>query len=367
MLSNLTKAQQTFLNWLTLGALFVILLLLSRFSGAIISACIAAFIFAPFYNWMFKKTKRGGLSLFLTVIFSFLVVFIPLAIVVWVSANQIQQIIGDISRLVSSGDIVVSGNTLLDRINNLLSHIGSGSLTITTTDVQNLIVKSVQGIGGFIVSIIKTSIGTIPGMITNIIIFMYVFTSLLPGYKPLLSFIRKVNPLGNTAHEVYMNQTSAMTLAMVKGQFVVAIVQGTLGACFLWLAGIHYFALFALLLSALSIVPLGGGLVTIPIGIFMLLTGNIAGGLFVLLTHFLVITNIDNFLRPRLVPKSVQLHPALVMISVLAGVSLFGFLGIVVGPVLFIIALTTVKMYITYSNNHKSEAAGDLQTAEASK
>ena len=83
----------------------------------------------------------------------------------------------------------------------------------------------------------------------------------------------------------------------------------------------------------------------IPLGIGMALTGNIAGGVFVALFHVIVISNIDNILRPQLVPRSARLQPALMMLGVFAGLGMFGFAGIVFGPVVMIIVVTTVNMY----------------------
>jgi predicted PurR-regulated permease PerM len=82
-----------------------------------------------------------------------------------------------------------------------------------------------------------------------------------------------------------------------------------------------------------------------PIGICMMLTGNIMGGLIVILGHLLIVTNIDNILRPRLVPAEAKLDSALMILSVFSGIALLGFLGIVVGPVIMIIIVTTIIVY----------------------
>ena len=99
-------------------------------------------------------------------------------------------------------------------------------------------------------------------------------------------------------------------------------------------------------LTALSIIPLGGGIVTMPFGIGMALFGNVIGGLFVFFFHLIVVTNIDNFLRPVLVPRDARLNSALMLLAVFAGIAMFGFWGIVIGPVLMIIIVTTIDVYL---------------------
>ena len=96
----------------------------------------------------------------------------------------------------------------------------------------------------------------------------------------------------------------------------------------------------------MSIIPLGGGIVTIPFGIGMALFGNVIGGVFVVLWHLIVVTNIDNFLRPILAPREARLDPALMLLAVFSGIAMFGFWGVVIGPVLMIVIVTTISVYL---------------------
>ena len=78
----------------------------------------------------------------------------------------------------------------------------------------------------------------------------------------------------------------------------------------------------------------------------MMIFGNIAGGAFVVLFHLIGITNVDNLLRPILVPREARLDPALMLLSVFSGIAMFGFFGIVLGPVLMIVIVTTIAVYL---------------------
>ncbi len=101
-----------------------------------------------------------------------------------------------------------------------------------------------------------------------------------------------------------------------------------------------------MILTVLSIIPLGGGIIVIPIGIIMILLGNIWQGALILAGHFLIVTNEDNILRPKLVPDEARLDPALTLLSVFSGLAFFGFIGIVVGPVIMILIVTTIEVYM---------------------
>lgn len=95
--------------------------------------------------------------------------------------------------------------------------------------------------------------------------------------------IGRLNPLGEEVTDLYLAKMAAMVRGTVQGQFVIAVAQGGVaGAISVYIAGFHDgFFIFAILLSALSVIPLGGGIVTIPFGIGMALFGNIGGGIFV--------------------------------------------------------------------------------------
>ena len=171
--------------------------------------------------------------------------------------------------------------------------------------------------------------------------------SLLNNRAKLITLIRRLNPLGPEVTDLYLAKMGAMVKGTVKGQFIIALIQGTLGAISIYIAGFHdAFFVFAILLIALSVIPLGSGIVTIPFGIGMMLFGNVAGGAFVVLFHLIGITNVDNFLRPILVPREARLDPALMLLSVFSGIAMFGFFGIILGPVLMIVIVTTIAVYL---------------------
>lgn len=354
---KLLQKEKTALHAAVIIASIVMFVILYQFMAPIVTAIIFAVLFVPVYQWLYKKTKRNGLSQLLTVLLSLFAIIIPVIIVVWISVDQVQSMINDVTRLLDTGNNSFSEDRVLVWLNDTLNSLTGGRVQISLQQLQEFVLNAARTVGETALNIMTNTISSIPKLVTNIIIFFYVFIGLLGNYKKVLDFLRKLNPLGDDVSNMYLSRAQAMTNSMVKGQFVVGIVQGIIGAVSLKIAGIDYFAFMALLLSVLSLVPLGGGIITIPIGIVMILFGNIGGGLVVLLTHFIVVTNIDNYIRPKLVPKSLSLHSSLVMISVFAGLALFGFLGIVLGPVLFILALTTQQIYIKVTEESNGKTA----------
>ena len=141
-----------------------------------------------------------------------------------------------------------------------------------------------------------------------------------------------------------------MTKAMVKGQFIIAACQGFASALSLWLVGVNYFGFFFIFLTFLSFIPLGAGIITIPIGVVFILTGHFWQGAFIIVWHMFVVSMIDNILRPHLVSPNTRLNTALMLLAVFAGMATFGFLGVVYGPVIMILLVTTIKIYAEYNS-----------------
>jgi hypothetical protein len=108
--------------------------------------------------------------------------------------------------------------------------------------------------------------------------------------------------------------------------------------------------MFLTLLSIfLSLVPVVGiSLVAWPVGILLIVSGNVWQGIFVIVAFLLVIANIDNILRPSLIPKGAQLNPALVILSVIGGLRVMGIIGALYGPVVMILLVTSIEVYTKY-------------------
>ena len=232
-------------------------------------------------------------------------------------------------------------------VNNLLARLPFLHITVTAESLRKTMASVAQKAGEWFLHFVQDTAGGLFGAVTSAIIFLYVFVALLTNRDKLLTLIRQLNPLGEDVTDLYLRKMGSMVRGTVTGQFVIALCQGVAGAASVYVAGFHHgFFIFAILLTALSIIPLGGGIVTIPFGIGMMFYGNIIGGAFVVLWHLAVVTNLDNFLRPILVPRDARLNPALMLLAVFAGIAMFGPWGIVIGPVLMIVIVTTIDVYL---------------------
>ena len=346
MNTEFTLTQKRALAVITIIALLFGAYFLRHYFILVVIAAIVAYLFTPLYNRC-RQRFNTGLSATLTVLAALATVIIPAGALITLAVLQISHMVVHVAEWVETADMSTLGDRAIAFVNNLLAKLPFGHFTVTAESLRHTMVSVSQNVGQWLLRSLKGAAGGAIGVVTSAIIFLYVLISLLTNQQQLLTLVRRLNPLGEEVTDLYLAKMGAMVKGTVKGQFIIATVQGVLGAASIYIAGFHNgFFIFAIFLTALSVIPLGSGIVTIPFGIGMMLFGNIVGGLFVVLFHLLAITNIDNFLRPILVPREARLDPALMLLAVFSGLAMFGFWGIVLGPVLMIIIVTTISVYL---------------------
>jgi predicted PurR-regulated permease PerM len=344
--TEFTLAQKRALAVVTGIALLFGAYFLRRYFMLIVIAAIVAYLFAPLYNRL-KERFNGGLATAVTVLAALATVVIPISTVISIATVQISRMLIAAADWARTADLNALGERAIGTVNGLLGKLPFQTPQISVESLRDNLGTLAQTIGEWLLRTLSGVAGGAIGFITSAIIFLYVLISLLVNKTEVITLIRRLNPLGEEVTDLYLAKMGAMVKGTVKGQFIIAVIQGILGAVSIYIAGFHdAFFIFAILLTALSVIPLGSGIITIPFGIGMMFFGNIAGGLFVVLFHLFAITNIDNFLRPILVPKQARLDSALMLLSVFSGIAMFGFFGIIVGPVVMIVIVTTISVYL---------------------
>lgn len=319
---------------------------LSSFFTLVVLAGILAYLFSPLYSRLSKRMNPSSASVVVLLI-SILSVVGPLILIIIFAGVQVSNNINSLANSLNGSSLTDMGTGVIDFVNQFLDSIPFVNYTVTE---QSLIdgVKSIsQTVGSYLLDVASSIASSIFGFITASIIYIYVFISLLRNGRTLITVFRKLNPLGEEISNLYLDKIGAMVRGTVQGQFIIAVVQGFIGALTFALLGYpEYFFILFVVFSVLSVIPLGAGIVAIPLAVIMALFGQVWQGIVIILQHVLINSNIDNILRPILVPKKARLDAALMLLSVFAGIRLFGFLGIVIGPTIMIIIVTTIRVYL---------------------
>jgi predicted PurR-regulated permease PerM len=272
---------------------------------------------------------------------------VPILVVINITIDQTIELVDSLSSPVWGDNVNVT--YVLNEINRYLADIPYGNTYQLT---EEKIVETVQGVvkpvGSFLASRAVSLGSSSAEWLTRFIIFLSLLGALFPSYGKLTQLFKDLSPLDDELDQKYLDRVTAMTKAMVKGVFVIAVAQGLTTGLFLWIAGVQFLFFWIVLAIFFSILPMGANVVAIPIGVVLIVMGDIWQGVLVIVGSVLVVSNVDNVLRPRLVPKEAELSPALVLLSAFGGLQLFGFMGVIYGPVIMIFLITTVEIYLEH-------------------
>jgi predicted PurR-regulated permease PerM len=139
---------------------------------------------------------------------------------------------------------------------------------------------------------------------------------------------------------------AATVRGVVLGILGTAIVQGVLAGIGLWIAGVRAAPLLGLLTFFLSPVPIGPPLVWVPAGLWLINAGETGWGIFVLAWGALVVSSIDNVIKPLIISRDSDLPFILVLLGVLGGAVAFGFIGVFLGPVLLAVGYALLEVWL---------------------
>lgn len=180
---------------------------------------------------------------------------------------------------------------------------------------------------------------------------IYLLFFLLRDGESVVLRVRKAIPLHVDLKVALIDKFAAVVRATVKGDILVAILQGSLGGLVFWFLGIHAPVLWAVLMAFLSLVPaVGAAIVWLPVAIYLLAIGATWQGLVLIAFGTFVIGLVDNFVRPILVGKDTKMPDYLVLISTISGLQMFGLNGFVLGPVIAAVFLTVWGIFSEMRN-----------------
>lgn len=311
---------------------FVLWMLRGMFLDIVLGGVIASF-FYPVYKWSLKYFHNKHLAATVVTLAIALLVIVPFVNVLILLINR-------------SIDAYSTYQPFRDQIAAQLSsaNILKTFPFLKSIDVATYFTSVADLVKNFLVSASSTLVlGTAEFLTSVIIIFMVVFVLFIEG-KNFARRIMNLTPLPNK-YDLQLFQTFRdVSYSTVLATLIVAFVQGVIGGIGFWIAGLPGL-FFGVLIAVFSIVPfIGTFLVWGPAMIFLLIQGRYIEALVILITG-LVVSTIDNILRAYLIRGNLRIHELIVFLSIIGGISTFGFWGILIGPLAISFLFTVVNIY----------------------
>lgn len=177
-------------------------------------------------------------------------------------------------------------------------------------------------------------------------LMLYLAFFMLRDGARLIPILIRALPLGDERERLLMQKFAEVTRATIKGSLVVAMVQGSLGGLIFWFLDLPGPVLWGVVMTVLSLIPVvGASLIWLPVGLYLLATGNTSDGVILIAFGAIVIGLVDNILRPILVGRDTKLPDYLVLLSTLGGFTVFGMTGFVLGPLIAVLFITFWEIF----------------------
>jgi predicted PurR-regulated permease PerM len=339
-----TLEDRTFLVILVAVSLAFVLIVW-QFYGAVLWGFVAAVVFAPLNRRLLKAlNQRRSLAAFLTIALIVLIVILPLATVTAALVNEAAKLYESIQseELHIVRYIQQVFDALPSWVVNILDRLG---LTNFVAIEQRLSATLVSGARFFATQVLNIGQNTVE-FVVNLFVMLYLLFFLLRDGNQIAGRIRDSIPLRAPQQRALLDKFTVVIRATIKGDIVVALVQGIFAGTIFWLLGLHAALLLAVLTAIVSLLPaIGSALVWFPVAIYLFAMGAVWKGIALLAYGALVISLIDNFLRPILVGKDTRMPDYVVLISTLGGIVVFGINGFVIGPLIAALFITVWDIF----------------------
>jgi predicted PurR-regulated permease PerM len=328
------------LLFITFGAF---LYMTRMFAQPVVLAAVFAGLFYPMFLWLTSKLKgKKTAAAAVTCLILIVGILIPLTLVGNMVAQEAISFYNTAEKQVT--DFVDgSGGDIKETIEGF---IPEKYIDITNIDWKQSLTNAAKTTGKVIADVISDTSKSALQALMNLFVILFTMFYFFQDGPALLKRLKYLSPLEDVHEERLISRFVSVSRATIKGTLLLGLIQGGLGGIILLIFGVKSALLWTVVMVIASIVPMiGPSIVLIPVGIIFIASGDIWQGIVVILCQVLIIGNIDNLLRPRLVGKDAQMHDLMIFFSTIGGIAVFGISGFIIGPILAALFLTILDIY----------------------
>jgi predicted PurR-regulated permease PerM len=306
-------------------------------------AGILTYTLFPVYRFILQKTKKPQLSSALAIVLALVVMILP---TIYLVSELVDQVSGAYNTFQADS---------LNRVGDYINRITNGRVDLN----EETIAPTLNQIRQSIVGLAPNILGSISEFLLGLFIMFFVMFYGFREGQIFISYLRDLLPLETELKDSLFYEMRTITQAVLYGQVLTALVQGGLGTLGLLVCGVNNWLFWGALMVIMALLPvLGTPLIWVPAAVGLILDGEVTRGVVLLVYGATIVMNIDNFLRPKLVSSQTKVHPVLILIGVLGGLKVFGFIGMLVGPLILAMLMALIKFYEQhYMQRNKAPAA----------
>jgi predicted PurR-regulated permease PerM len=336
--------------WFFLGlfliSFFLIGWLILPFLSTIVLAAVVTGVFNPVYRYIIKTFGASQVfAALITCTLIFFILFVPILFLTGILSKEAYDfyLMGKTAVLDGQVKNFLENYRIIEKINALLSNI---NMKVTIEDLNRSISELGKAVGLFLFDQAKMITSNIFSFVVNFFFMLLIIFFLFMDSAKLVDFIVDLSPLPKDQDEKLIQKFKDMAGAVLVGNGLGGIIQGTIGGVVFALFGLNAPFLWGVLMALLAFLPIVGiGVVFIPTAVFMFIKGRLFAGCFFIGFYILLSFGIEYIFKPKIVGNRVKMHTLLVFLAIIGGMKLFGILGIIYGPLIVTCFLTLVDIY----------------------
>ncbi|MBL8966916.1 MAG: AI-2E family transporter [Spirochaetaceae bacterium] len=309
-------------------------------------------LLAPLYSRLTMKRDGGDRSLFTRNVWAgvlalggVLVLVVPLVMLGVSMARQL----GDLANLGLRA--LENHPEILDlsprgAIGGFVYRLTDGAVNLAGVDIRGELVRFFSGSMTQVISLSGSVLRNAATFLISLAFMVFTLFFFFVDGGHLVRILINAIPIEREYTKLFLRKFRDTSRQLVVGFFLVSLYQAVVAFVLFSLFGVRGALVLSALTAVASFIPMvGAGLVWFPVSAIVIISGNLTGGVALLLLCALFISTLDNFIRPLLLGERLQLHPLLIFFSILGGLQLFGFNGLILGPLILILFFTGARLY----------------------
>ncbi|MBW2977727.1 AI-2E family transporter [Candidatus Woesearchaeota archaeon] len=321
----------------------------------ILSGGVLAYIFYPVYKIIKRLLRFKTLSAGLMSLIIILLIAIPGFFLLNAISKETYEayIIG--KQKIGTGIITECA----DKTNALCNMVNSIKQTTANPEYKFYLEQGLGKLTSTLTEKITGFLLTIPKRLLELFIAFFVMYYLFKDGDKIVHKIKNIFPVDRAHQEMIINQSKKITYGVIFGVILVALIQGTVGALGFYIFGISTPLIWGIFMAFTALIPIiGTALIWLPAALLFILRGVLASesiliwkGIGLIIYGVVIISAIDNVVKPKIISTKTKVHPIIILIGVIGGIALLGFIGAIIGPLILSLLLTVIEIY---KDGHRS-------------
>lgn len=310
-----------------------------------------AYLTYPGYRWIHARVRRAPLA-------SMMMLLLVVASVVVPGIFLVNELVREVTQLAAS----LSANNLVAVLDDLQRQVNTfiGGDPDAIVPDYNLVEIAVPAIRGFLTGLVADLPSQIAFAFVGTFVLLYIMYYVYIDGARLVQFIQELLPMQEAHRDLLFHETAIVVKAVMYGQFLTALIQAVLAGIGYVIFGVPSVVLLSLATFVLALLPVvGPPLVWFPAALLLIFVqGNTFAGVGLIVYSAVLVSGLDNIIRPKLIGSRARVHPVVVLLGVLGGIAIFGISGLILGPLVLSIFVTLLEVYRKEFANKMDEDGG---------